>query len=422
MPKAEDGMWGVWEERLRRALLSLFFISLSISIALQQTMLGLLLAFAAYTAWRNQDLPTSPLGRPLLGVLAVLLLSTFLSPAVLTSLAGYRKLWLVGAFFVTYYLVRNPQEGWRLVSLMVIVAVVVAAYGIVQHFTGSDLTRQLRGKESSLTPFWFGQEEGFRVKGLLPSGITYAHSLAFPLTFLTARLFAPDLRWRERLVLLGGWGLMVFALLFSLTRGVWLAYLVVLGALGAIKGGRAVLAVGACGVLLGLSLLGAGSGVRERVTQIFDLKTNIGRSQIWQANLDMIKDRPWFGWGYGNYRKFRDPYYQRYPEADTTAHAHNNFLQMWVDSGLVGLGAFLFLFWVILRTGWQAYHLFPAEAEPLRSLALGGTLGVLGFLLGGLTQYNFGDGEVVIVFWATAGLVMHAREWAEEKRARDWKG
>jgi O-antigen ligase len=133
----------------------------------------------------------------------------------------------------------------------------------------------------------------------------------------------------------------------------------------------------------------------------------------------MIKDRPWFGWGYGNYRKFRDPYYHHYPEADTTAHAHNNFLQMWVDGGLVGLGAFLFLFWVILRAGWQAYRLLPVEAEPLRSLALGGTLGVLGFLLGGLTQYNFGDSEVVIVFWATAGLVMRAREWVEEG-ARDW--
>jgi O-antigen ligase len=126
----------------------------------------------------------------------------------------------------------------------------------------------------------------------------------------------------------------------------------------------------------------------------------------------MIKDRPWFGWGYGNYRKFRDSYYQRYPEANRTAHAHNDFLQLWVDAGLCGLVAFLVLSWVILRAGWQAYRLLPRGAEPLRSLALGSTLGVLGFLLGGLTQYNFGDAEVVIVFWATTGLALRAREWA----------
>src|SRR2546426_1694130 len=400
---------GMWEERLRWALLALFFVSFSVSVALQQSLLGLLLAFGGYTVWRKKDFPTSPLDRPLLVFLAALLVSTFLSPAVWTSLAGYRKLWLVGAFFATYHLVRTPREGQRLVSLMVITALAVAAYGIVQHYTGLDLAKQLVGKNPTVTPFWFGREEGFRIKGFSPSGITYAHSLVFPLTFLTVRLFAADLQWKKRLLLLGGWGVMIFALLFSLTRGVWLAYLVVLGVLGVVKGSRIVFAVGICGVLLSLALLGAGSGVRERVTQIFDFKANSGRSSIWQANLDMIKDRPWFGWGYGNYRKFRDVYYQRYPEANTTAHAHSNFLQMWVDGGLLGLAAFLLLLWVILRAGWQAYCLSPREAEPLRSLALGGTLGVLAFLLGGLTQYNFGDAEVVIVFWATAGLVMRTR-------------
>ena len=405
-------MCSMWEERLRKGLLALFFISLSLTVALQQTLLGLLLTFGVYLSWRDRSLPATPLDRPLLAFLAALLLSTFLSPAILTSLAGYRKLWLVGAFFVTYHLVRGPQEAWRIVSLMVIVAAGVAAYGIVQHFTGTDLVRRLVGKPVSLTPFWFGQEGGFRVKGLLPSGITYAHSLSFSLTFLTVRLFASDLRWRERLLWLVGWALVVFALLFSLTRGVWLAYVVVIVLLGVIKGGKTLLAVGACAVLLGLSLVLAGSGVRQRVTQIFDLETNIGRNQIWQANLDMVKERPLFGWGYGNYRKFRDPYYERYPGADTTAHAHNNFLQMWVDAGLVGLAAFLLLCWMILKAGWQAYQLLPAVAEPQRSLALGGVLSILSFLLGGLTQYNFGDAEVVIVFWAITGVVMRVREWA----------
>jgi O-antigen ligase len=408
----------MWEDRLRWALLALFFISFNLSVAVQQTLLGLLLAFGGYTIWRKQEFPASPLDRPLLVFLAMLLLSTFLSPAVWPSLIGYRKLWLVGAFFVTYHLVRDPEEAGRLVSLLVMMAVAVAVYGIVQHFTGIDLAKQLVGKDPTLTPFWFGRDEGFRTKGFSPSGITYAHSLAFPLTFLTVRLFTPQLPRRERLLWLGGWGLMIFALLFSLTRGVWLAYLGVLGVLAVVKGGRAVLAVGVCGVLLTLFLFGAGLGVRERVTQTFDLKANVGRSQIWLANLDMIKERPWFGWGYGNYRKFREPYYQRYPQANTTAHAHNNFLQMWVDGGLIGLGAFLFLCWVILRAGWQAYALSPPGAEPLRNLALGATLGVLSFFLGGLTQYNFGDAEVVIVFWATTALVLRARDWAAEEGGR----
>jgi putative inorganic carbon (HCO3(-)) transporter len=119
----------------------------------------------------------------------------------------------------------------------------------------------------------------------------------------------------------------------------------------------------------------------------------------------MVKDRPLFGWGYGNYRKFRDPYYQRYPEADHSGHAHNSFLQIAVDSGLVGLTAFLAFFVVLLRTGWQAYRLLPPTAEPLRSFALGAWLSIIGFLIGGMTQHNFGDAEVVIVMWTVAGLI-----------------
>lgn len=400
------------ESSLRRALLSLFAISLCLPIAIQQTTLGLLLAFLTYSCWRKKDLPRTPLDRPLLLFLGTLLLSTLFSPDILTSLSRYRRLWLLGAFFVTYRLMEKPREAERLVSLVVAVAALVAAYGIVQHFTGIDLARQLLGKEPNLDPFWFGRQEGFRTKGLHPSGITYAHNLLFPLTFVSALLSAPGLRWRRWLTLLGGWGLMVFALLFSLTRGVWVAYAAVLLLLGVIRGWRTLLGAAMGGVVLGLFLLGAGSGVRERAASAFDLRENLGRSHIWQANLDMIKERPLLGWGYGNYKKFRDPYYQRYPEADTTAHAHNNFLQIGVEGGLLGLGAFVYLFWVILREGWQAYRLLPAAAEPLRSIMLGGVLGIVGFLLGGLTQYNFGDAEVVILLWATAGVAMRVGEWA----------
>ncbi len=427
----------MWEEKIRKWLLVLFFASLSLPIAIQQTALGLLLAFFAYTtaatmiikrqrstylavdtphsAFRILPLLSTPLDLPLLVFLGALLLSTFCSPDALNSLAGYRKLWLVGAFFATYHLVKDSQEAWRLVALWMIVTAVVAAYGIVQHYTGIDWSRELVGKESNLDPFWFGRVEGFRTKGLHPSGITYAHNLLFPLVFLSVFLFLPAASWQQRLLRLSGWGLMVFALLFSLTRGVWVAYLMVLLLLGALKGGRVLLGAVSGMVVLSLFLLSAGAGVRERAGSLFDLGENIGRSRIWQANWDMIRERPLLGWGYGNYREFRDPYYQRYPEADTTAHAHNTFLQIWVDTGLLGLGAFLFLCAMVLKKGWETYCRF--STEPWKSLALGGILGVVGFLWGGMTQHNFGDAEVVLVLWATVGVLM--RLTAETPLARE---
>jgi hypothetical protein len=399
------------EEWIRGTLLLLFFIALNLPVAIQQTLLGCALGFLAYVGWRKKGLPATPLDQPLLGFLAVLLIAALFCPSVLSSLIGLRKLWLVGAFFVVYHLLVSPREAWRLVSLSVIVAVGIGVYSIIQHYTGIDLDNSLRGKAPNLTPFWFGREEGFRAQALFPSGITYAHNLAFPLTILTVWLAEPSATWQRRLALFVGWGCLVFALLFSLTRGVWLAYLFVLGLLAVVKGGRTALGVAVGVVLLGVAVLVANPGVRERAAHTFDLDVNLPRSQIWLANIDMIKERPLLGWGYGNYKKFRAVYYQRHPQANTTAHAHNNFLQMWVDIGLVGLAAFLWLFWSILLRGWRAYRRLPPKAEHLRTIALGGMLSIVGFLVGGLTQYNFGDAEVVIVMWAMAGLLMRVYSW-----------
>lgn len=402
------------EARVRTVLLTVFFISLPLAVAIQQTALGCLLAFLAYVGWRDKGLPATPLDRPLIGFFAVLLLSALFCPSVVSSLLGFRKLWLVGAFFAVYHLLTEPREAWRLSVATVLTAIAVAAYGIVQHYTGLDLDNWLRGKPPSLTPFWFGREEGFRAEGFFPTGITYAHNMAFPLTLLTVWCMAPDIKWRERIGLLCGWSVMILALLFTLTRGVWIAYLLVLIVLGAMKGGRTALAVGACVAFIALALAATTPGVWERAKYSFDLQTNIERSEIWRANLDMIKERPLLGWGYGNYKRFRGDFYQRYPQVDTTAHAHNNFLQMGVDAGVIGLVAFLFLFWSILRKGWRAYQRLPANAKQLRILALGGALGVAVFLIGGLTQYNFGDAEVVIMMWTMAGVVMRIYTWTRE--------
>jgi len=406
----------MWEEKLRVILLTFFFVSLPVSVALQQTALGFLLALLAYHGWRHAYARSSPLDWPVLTFFAALLLSALLSPAIRSSLVGLRKLWLVGAFFVVYHLVREPHEAWRLVSRMLIVTAVVAVYSIFQYFTGIDLDKQLTGRPSDLTSFLVGGQEEFRAEGFFPTGITYAHNLCFALTLLTARLFAPDLNSRARVLWGIGWGLMILALLFSWTRGVWLAYLFVLLLLGIVNGGKGVFAASMCGVLIALSLLLATAGMRERVQQVVALED---RHQIWLANIDMIKERPWFGWGYGNYKQFREPYYARHPAAVTHAHAHNNFLQLWVDGGLLALLGFLLLLAKILSIGWQAYQTLPLECEPVRSLTLGSLFSIVGFLMGGLTQYNFGDAEVVIVFWTVTGILMRVYTWTREEPQRE---
>ena len=405
-----------WADTARRGTLAVFFAAWSLPIALQQTALGCLLACLAYEVWQTRRLPRTPLDLPLALFGGALLVSTLLSPDPLQSFAGYRKLWLIGGVWAVFTLVRDRAEAEWLLSLTLGVAIAVAAYSIVQHFTGLDLAKTLVGKESNLHPlahYDFDAYQGYRVKGLHPSSITYAHNLLFPLALATAA--AGQGSWTRRLLHVLGLLLLIAALALSLTRGVWVAYTGVLLLAGLYGGRRSRLGTAVGVVVCGLLFVTSVGGFQERARTFFDLQAfgNIGRQQIWRANWDMVQERPLTGWGYGNYKQFRGPFYERYPQypqTDRYSHAHNNFLQIWVDTGLLGLAAFGWLLWKLLRQGWRAVG--AQCGEPLRSLSWGIWLGLVGFLIGGLTQYNLGDAEVALVWWAGVGVLLRIATFA----------
>ncbi len=397
--------------RWSRRALDVLALALPLGIAAQQGALALVAVAFAVECVRARRAPRTPLDIPLAVFFGALLVSTAFCPDPLLSLRAYPRLWIVVGFFATYELARTRADVERVVWLTVASASVVAAYGIVQHYTGADLARTLLGKPPDLHRFWLGT--GWRTKGLHPSGITYAHNVLFPLTFATGYALAGGVSPVRRMVTGVGWGLMLLALVFSATRGVWIALAVVLLLFAIVRGGTRGLAALAGLAVLVLLLVGFDAGIRARARSGFDLGANVARTEIWSANLDMARERPLLGWGYGSYKHVRQRFYDRYADVDTTAHAHNDFLQMLVDGGVLALAAFVALFVALLRTGFRGYRAMRESDEPARSLALATTLALVGFLVGGLTQYNFGDAEVVIYLWCTAGLVVRLAAVAE---------
>jgi O-antigen ligase len=128
---------------------------------------------------------------------------------------------------------------------------------------------------------------------------------------------------------------------------------------------------------------------------------------IYRANLDVVHDHPVLGLGFGRYKTAAGPYYARHPAADRRSHAHNNFLQIAAEAGLVGLAAFGLLWATVLLRGWPALAAAGDDGE--WAAAAGAWAGVVGFLVGGLTQYNFGDNEVALAMWAGLAVLVRCR-------------
>jgi len=184
-------------------------------------------------------------------------------------------------------------------------------------------------------------------------------------------------------------------------RRVWPAYLAAL-----------VLLVGGAGVGLVANL--------ETVAQLTgrDL-TLTGRVPLWEIVWGYIQDRPLLGYGYGGF--WLEETYGLAVSAlfgGIVTHAHNGYLELWLDLGLVGFGLGLLLLLATLGYWWRAY-MRTGASEPLFWLV------VWAFFF----MYNFVESGFVLsnsfLWLLLVQMYLRRFAWSEAKgngRSQSWLG
>ena len=185
---------------------------------------------------------------------------------------------------------------------------------------------------------------------------------------------------------------MLAALYASQSRGAWIGFAAAVVVVSLVRGGRtaavfalAVTVLATVGALGGFRLLP--SIVVQRFSDVLPVAgiPNIAIAEVtdanfaaierlahWQAALAMWRDHPWLGVGFGNYAAVY-PAYAVGRWLDPLGHAHNYYLNVGAEAGLVGLLGYG-LFWLsALGLGWQAVR---RSGGFQRAIAAGG-LGVL---------------------------------------------
>ena len=74
--------------------------------------------------------------------------------------------------------------------------------------------------------------------------------------------------------------------------------------------------------------------------------SNVERLAHWQVAFAMMRDHPWLGVGFGNYGAYYEQYRLLY-WVNALGHAHNYYLNIFAETGVIGLGTYL-LMWVII--------------------------------------------------------------------------
>jgi O-antigen ligase len=186
------------------------------------------------------------------------------------------------------------------------------------------------------------------------------------------------------------------ALLLSLTRNAWLGTLAGLVTLAFLRAPKALwlLPVGAAALLV----LGP-ARVIDRLT-VTDASSR-DRYYMWQAGVDMIRDKPVFGQGPRMIQAVYPAY--RWPEAPNlmTPHLHNNALQIAAERGLPCLVWWLWLVAAVLGDAWREVHrgAFGPGWAAAAAFAL-----LVAVLVAGLFEYNFGDSEILMFLLLVSSL------------------
>jgi O-antigen ligase len=321
---------------------------------------------------------------------AVTLASALASGYPATSLAASKGLLLAAALYVTANALPGSEAAHRVLVALAAVVAIAAVVGLLQ-------VGLCPGPEPDYGSRAWLYHRCFRARGFFSIYMTLAGVLNLVL-LATLPLLLPGralTRW-----LIPPWVLTLAGFVATDTRGAWLGF--VSGALALLpmtRRGRWLLIGGL--LVLGLIATLGPQHLRQRFLSMGDPgdRTVKERVYMWRSGLAMWQTSPWLGVGPGGVKRE----YGRYalPEAikKRTGHVHNTPLQILVEQGVIGLAAWLWIWGEFYVRAVGFLRRLPDTAAQDRALIAGSLAAIAGFLVAGLTEYNFGDSEVVMVAW-----------------------
>lgn len=244
-----------------------------------------------------------------------------------------------------------------------------------------------------------------RAAGFFGHAMTFAGYSCIYLPALLILFFEKDIlgsgRWLSGIIFALG----CFALVFNGTRGAWLALapLIFLILCRYIFKSKEFFVSAVIFLMIFGSFFGGSNRIVERLYSSVNVKTdasNIGRLYIWESSVKMFADHPVLGVGLGQYtRNYQEKYILDEAKDRTLGHAHNNFLHMLAENGLIGFVGFIVMLAYIVCSSAKNFYL---TRSPYALMIMCSTVALI---LQGLTEYNFGNSAVMKEYWLVLGCL-----------------
>ena len=350
----------------------------------------------------------SPLGLPV-GIFLVLGLITLVYATNIW--AGFDRLFflLTAVFFflATPNLIRSKSALKRVIPVVLATAFVVSAIGILQFYHKSPPIAALNGALEAIGIRTFGPGIDTYNRETYCSMFGHANFAGQYLVTvvpLALSMAAWGLgRWKKmRLVpVLTVLCAIVVVIYLGITfcRGAWVGTLAAIAVMLLFSPHRRLfLTVAAIAVVLFAAASplikdDEGKSVAHKFSTIFDMKDKPTqfRFLVWKSSLRVVKEEP-LGAGVGNFKviypKHRTVDERRNTGWDKVIYkAHNDYVQTFVEVGVLGFAAFLWIIFVILKMARRM--MMRCDDGFLRAVSLGLLGGIAGMLVHSFFSSNF---------------------------------
>ena len=322
------------------------------------------------------------------------------------QITGPQVLWLLTGVILMYGLVRWGNQQRRLLAIVTTLLLIglglAAAAPVIVDWLA--------------TPTRLVPERIYHLFPLLVSNTVHPNVMASALTLLLPLSFALAAQRNQTsrhiaLISLAIWSFMLCMLILTESRGGYLSTAVATCLVfwlsrrwsWALSAGIATIAT-----VWGLALID-----NPALARAVDPANWNFRQEVWQVGLQMQADFPFTGVGMGSFNAVAE---RLYPLAtQNNPGAHNLFLQVGLDLGLLGLIAFLAIVIIALTSAWQA-HTYYREQEPfLAATAVGLFACLSGLVVHGLVDGTIWGTRGAPLLWLIIGLTLALRQGYEQR-------
>ncbi len=294
----------------------------------------------------------------------------------------------VSVFFISSFIFRKtPKAKHTFLTACSILLAVMGLFAILQYFTRIGLP----------AAYWGNSIEPKRALGFFGHPNFYALFAAPLLALLLpdVRLKLQEARKHSAPIIM--WVIGVVGLLLSLSRAGWLGLGVTVLLYAIIAGDKRIRSGLGIIALVGILIVSLNTNLRWRILlPLHGEKSAVSRISLWNTGWKGVKEAPISGLGLAGFSR-QWPILNTDPNLDTHNYPHNIFLDVWVETGLLGLISFIWLLGVFL---WRGY----SNRNDLWKFSV--ALFLTALLVQGQVDNPYFKNDLAMVFWMMLALAV----------------